>query len=228
MILASLPSLKELNLSCSKIDSAGPVVINNLDSLVKFDMSSCNLSKSPLRLASLPSLTELNLSDSKMDFASPVVIENLDSLEKLDMRNFNFFKSPLRLSSLAKLRDLNLSQNPLDPDTFDEIVKLESIEYLDLSRCQLTKLPSNFEKLKKLKNLRLRENDFEEYSSVLWSLPKHTYIDISDLDFSKQCITRAADDEVSFGLVDSITNREVVDKVWWFGTQSDEAFHSYK
>ncbi|XP_067940241.1 leucine-rich repeat protein lrrA-like [Watersipora subatra] len=263
MIFASLPSLKELNLSCSKIDSAGPVVINNLDSLVKFAMSSCNLSKSPLRLASLPSLTELNLSDSKMDFASPVVIENLDSLEKLDMRNFNFFKSPLsfdsltnlkeldissnkldsdalvgmeklvlleklnlcscdlnnlpfRLSSLTKLRKLNLQGNPLDPDTLDKIFKLESLEYLDLSFCQLTKLPSNFERLKNLENLCLRENDFEEYPSVLRSLPKHTYIDISDSDFSEQCITRAADDQVFFDPVDSITNREVVDQVWWF------------
>ncbi|XP_067940228.1 leucine-rich repeat and IQ domain-containing protein 4-like [Watersipora subatra] len=202
--LASLPSLKELNLSYSKMESAGPVVLESLVSLEKLAMCSCNLSKLPSSFDSLTNLKELDLNLNKLDSDSLVGLEKLVSLEKLRLGSCDLKKLPFRLSSLIKLRNLALWGNPLNPETLDEIVKLDSLEYLDLGSCQLAKLPSGFKRLKKLRQLRLRKNYFEEYPSVLRSLPRHTSIDIRDSDFSKHSTTRES--------TPSISNTEIEDE----------------
>ncbi|XP_067940252.1 leucine-rich repeat protein lrrA-like [Watersipora subatra] len=174
----SLTNLKELDISMNKLDSDSLVGMGKLMSLEKLYMCSCDLMKLSFSFDSLTNLKELDLNLNKLDSDSLVGIEKLVSLEKLI------------LSSLIKLRDLALWGNPLNPETLDEIVKLDSLEYLDLGSCQLAKLPSGFKRLKKLRKLRLRKNYFEEYPSVLRSLPRHTSIDIRDSDFSKHSTTR--------------------------------------
>ncbi|XP_067940224.1 uncharacterized protein [Watersipora subatra] len=187
---ASMTTLKQLDIGGRQLDSVFLVGIDALVSLEKLGLYNCDLTKLPFRFDSLTNLKELYLNSNKLDSESLVGMEKLVLLEKLNLSSCDLKELPFRLSSLSKLRDLSLRWNPLDPDTLDEIVKLESLERLNLACCWLTKLPNRFERLKKLEHLCLNGNNFEEYPSVLRSLPSETKVDISEFDFSTKRITR--------------------------------------
>ncbi|XP_067940229.1 leucine-rich repeat-containing protein 18-like [Watersipora subatra] len=145
---------------------------------------------SALRFDSLTNLKELDISSNKLDSESLFCMEKPTLLEKLDLHSCDVKKPPFSFDLLTNLKELNISSNKLDPESLVGIEKLPLLEKLNLRSCDMKELPFCFKRLNNLRVLLLLENDFEEYPSVLRSLPEHIIIDIREFKFSKAGITR--------------------------------------
>nr|GMD71512.1 receptor-like protein 12 [Ipomoea batatas] len=128
--------LQVLDLSGNKFNTVIPRWIFNLNSLVFLDLTLCGFQGPfPNDHWNLTSLRSLNIFDNEMNGSLPNQLFSLSYLNSLDL-SFNQFQGPLPSGrwNLTSLKTLSLIQNYLNSHIPDSIYHCTSLERLDLSQ----------------------------------------------------------------------------------------------
>ena len=183
--LASIITLKDLDLSGNLISGQLPSEITKLASLQNLDLSGNKLSGSvPDKLNQLRLLRSLILDRNR--FSGPLPDLNQNFLEIINLSE-NYFNGPLRETylRLPELRELNLNKNLIDGNLPSIDLVTSKLSILSLSGNQITgKVPAKISVFASLEILRLNGNQLSgEVPSEVLSLPRLKELQLANNDF---------------------------------------------
>ncbi|EPZ35119.1 Adenylyl cyclase class-3/4/guanylyl cyclase domain-containing protein, partial [Rozella allomycis CSF55] len=132
---ASWNSIKELNISCSKLNELDDSVFSSLLNLEKINLNRNLLSSLPKSLGDLVYLRELSVASNKLS-SLPSWIYNLDHLETLDVHHNILKQLPREIWYCRRLWMLNASGNLLSsfPKNPQKVAENKSLSKLDFER----------------------------------------------------------------------------------------------
>ena len=151
--LASLPNLRELDLSGVRMEKA-PAELEALPHLARLYLSGCGLKEFPASIASSRELTYLNLDRNRLA-SLPDALPT--GLRWLRLNGNALAALPESIGSLVDLRRIYLNDNALEalPASFGALKALEDVA---LAGNRLTAFPAVLVSLPHLRNLDLRGN----------------------------------------------------------------------
>ena len=155
---------------------------NEVQALVKLDLSNNGLTVLPKEIERFIGLQELDLANNKLT-ALPDSIQNLTHLRVLQAQGNQLHQIPDGIGKLTQLIYLMLSNNQLQtlPDSMENLTRLS---WLSLSKNQIQDMPHFIKNLRKLDLLDLSHNQlksFPQFSGFLSALR----LQVRYLDFSK-------------------------------------------
>ena len=160
--LASLSSLRRLDLSDNHLTGPIPPELASLSSLERLDLGHNHLTGPiPPELGILTSLSLLNLHNNHLSGPIPPEIGNLSSLQHLFLGS-NALSGPIppELGNLAELSSLALFSNDLSGPIPPELGGLSSLSWLNLRDNRFTgPIPHSFLQLRRLRDLSVLNTD---------------------------------------------------------------------
>jgi len=156
--MSYMSKLSTINLSKNCINEIGDV--NNLPSLVKFDLSSNKLEKLPENIGSLKNLDSFKANDNELT-CLPSSLSLLKSIKTLDVSNNQISSIDNSMRRLCKLETLKVGGNQIEklpvPFTF-----MRNLRNLDLSENEFHSFDENSAMPKTIRKFKLKGNEIEK------------------------------------------------------------------
>lgn len=175
----TFPPLKELILKNNKFTTLSPS-ITRIESLVKLDFESNDITEIPTHISKLSNLEKLIIGAHNGELNDvPKELSALKNLKMLEISSNKFQTIPLPICGLENLVELDLGYNQISHIP-EEINQLQNLEELYLGKNKMTTFPDSLTALKKLKTILMYDNEITHLSEKIGQMQALEYLSLSD------------------------------------------------